>query len=189
MKILKNNFVLKFVVTLFLVGLLIGLLTYINFKPDLSPYLNVFKENLSNTHQNTFLLNIVFISGIFILSLSVIGLPIICFYIFYEGLATGYTFATFIVAYGIKGALFYLLYFLLIKVIYLVLIIYFSTMAIRFIHKLIISIINKKNELLYSVIKYHFLRYLIILVINIINSCFIYFFSNRIIGMFSTLIK
>lgn len=189
MKILKNNFVLKFVVTLFLVGLLIGLLTYINFKPDLSSYLSVFKDNLVDTHQNTFLLNIIFISGIFILSLSIIGLPVICFYLFYEGLAVGYTFGTFIVLYGIKGALFYLLYFLLIKGIYLILVIYFSTTSIKFIHRLITSIINKNNESLYNVIKYHFLRYIIILIITILNSCLIYFISGKIINLFAPLIK
>lgn len=189
MKILKNNFVLKFVVILFLVGLLIGLLTYINLKPDLSAYFNTFKDNLSNTHQNIFLLNLIVISAIFVLSISIIGLPVICFYIFYEGLAIGYTFGVFIVLYGIKGALFYLLYFLIVKFISILLILYFSFMSIRFIHKLIISIVNKKSDVLYNVIKYHFFRYIIIFIITLINSGFIYFFANRIVKLFTSLIK
>lgn len=46
MKLFKNNFVVKFVLALFIVGFILGILIYFNYKPDLSSYLNSFTNKL-----------------------------------------------------------------------------------------------------------------------------------------------
>ena len=91
MKYFKNNFLVKFVGALFLIGIIIGFLFYFTYKPDLSSSIDSFKSLISTTNQNTFISNIILISAIFILSISIVGLPALVFYIFYEGLSIGFT--------------------------------------------------------------------------------------------------
>lgn len=189
MKLLKNNFLVKFVVTLFFIGVVVGLLFYFAYKPDLSGNLEVFKELITSTHQNTFLSSIVIISAIFVLSISVFGLPAIIFYIFYEGLSIGYTFATFIWVYHIKGGLFYLLFILTSKLVFVLLVMYFVIISVRYIKKFLDHFFSKNREELYKTIVFHFYRFVIVLGITIINSLLIFFFSNKILLLVMGLIE
>lgn len=188
MKIFKNNFVVRFILVLFLFGISIGLLAYFSFHPDVLDYLNDFKSSIVLNHNNTFLISILIISSIFLLSLTVFGFPIVLAYLFYEGFSLGYTMGVFISYYGIKGFIFYLLFYVLIKLVLILLMFYFVFISIKFMYNLISSIINKDKERIYKYIYYHFIRYVIVLGIVLVNSSLIYFFSNRIISLFVGLI-
>lgn len=188
MKFLKNNFIVKFVVTLFFIGVLVGFVFYLAYKPDLSGYIGEFKNLLASTHQNTFLSSIVLISAIFVLSVSIVGLPAILFYVFYEGLAIGYTFAAFLWLYHLKGGLFYLLFVVTSKLIYLAIMIYFVILSIRYISKFLDSFFSKNREELYKTIVYHFYRFTIVLAVIIVNSIAIYFISNKLLETFINLL-
>lgn len=188
MKLLKNNFLVKFVVTLFFIGLVIGLGFYFAYKPDLSGSLETFKNLVATTHQNTFLSSIVLISAIFVLSISVLGLPAILFYVFYEGLSIGYTFASFIWIYHMKGAIFYFLFFLTSKLLYIIIMFYFVILSIKYIQKFLDNFFSKNREELYKTIVYHFYRFVIVLGAVIVNSLAIYLLSNKIISTFLSLI-
>lgn len=184
----KNNFIVKFVVTLFLIGIIIGFLSYFFFKPDLKEHLESFKDLLLTTKQNTFLSSTILISAIFVLSISIIGAPVIAFYLFYEGLSIGFTFGLFLAFYNIKGLLFYILFLLSSKIIYLLIIGYFIIFSLRYIVRFIDAIINKNREELYKTIVFHFYRYLMVLGAILINCTLIYFLSNRLIMFFIDLI-
>ena len=188
MKFLKNNFLVKFVVTLFFIGLIIGIGYHLTFRPNLGDTLEIFKEMILGTHQNTFLTSIVVISAIFILSLSVIGMPVILFYVFYEGVSIGYTLIAFILTYHFKGAVFYLLFFIISKLIFLVLVGYFSIMSLRYIATFLDHFFSKNKSELYKTIVYHFYRFAIVLGIAIINCGLIYLFANKLIRLFINLI-
>lgn len=188
MKYFKNNFLVKFVGALFLIGIIIGFLFYFTYKPDLSSSIDSFKTLISTTNQNTFISNIILISAIFILSISIVGLPALVFYIFYEGLSIGFTLGLFMAAFHAKGLIFYLLFFIVSKLIYTAIMLYFSIISIRYIIKFVECIINKNREELYRTIVYHFYRFIIILVIVIVNSSLIYFLSNKILSLFINLI-
>lgn len=188
MKNIKNSFLVKFVVTLFLIGILVGILFFFSYKPDLSGTLSDFKNLLETTRQNTFFPNIVFISGIFILSVSLIGFPAILFYLFYEAASIGFAIGLFLFNYELKGLLFYLLFFIASKLIYTVIMIYFSIISLRFVVKMIEALTTKNKEEFYRVIVYHFYRFVIVLIIIILNSGMIYLFANKIIGLFINLI-
>lgn len=189
MKIFKNNFLVKFVGALFLIGIIIGCLFYFTYKPDLSSNLESFKDLIVTTHQNTFISNIVLISAIFVLSVSIVGLPALIFYIFYEGLSIGFTIGLFASAFHVKGLIFYLLFFIVSKLLYTVIMLYFSIISMKYIVKFIDSVINKNREELYKTIVYHFYRFIIILIIVIVNSTLIYFLGNKIIGLFINIIN
>ena len=183
MKFFKNNFAVKFIVTLFLISLILGFLFYLAYKPDLLSYIDDFKSLITTNHQNVFLLNLGIISLIFILSLSIIGVPGIIFYIFYEGFSIGYTFGVFLVTFKLKGMLFYFLFILISKFLYIILMLYFSIMCLRFTYKLIDIFITKKREELYKTITYHFYRFIIIVLILVVNSVVIYFGANSILKL------
>lgn len=189
MKNFKNNFIVKFVVTLFLIGIIIGFLFYFFYKPDLMSYLDSLKSLIQTSHQNTFLSSIVIVSMIFILSISVLGLPILAFYIFYEGLSIGFTLALFLGVYSIKGAFFYLAYLLFSKLLFLVIMLYFSIVSMRYTVKFIDAVVSKSRENLYNTIVYHFYRYLIVLIAVIINSAIVYFLANKVISLLIHLIS
>jgi stage II sporulation protein M len=184
MKFFKNNFVVKFIIVLFLISIIFGLIAYFSYKPDLAGYLEDFKTNISSTNQNVFLLNLGLLALMFVLSISIIGIPLILFYIFYEGFSAGFTVGVFISIYKLKGLLFYLLFFLVSKLIFILLTLYFSIMCIRFSYHLIDAIIHKNKESLYRYLTNHFYRFTLLVVITLINSTIIYFFSNNILEHF-----
>ncbi len=188
MKFLKNMFLVKFVVALFLVGILGGLLFELALKPDLANELATFKELITSSHQNTFLSSMITLSMIFVLSISVIGLPIILFYIFYEGLSLGFTLGAFIYFYHLKGAFFYLLFVIFSKVIYFVLLLYFAVISLRYIAKFLDTFFSKNREELYKTIVFHFYRFLAVLLLSLANSTLIYFLSNLILKLFINLL-
>lgn len=189
MKYFKNNFLVKFVGALFLIGIIIGFLFYFTYKPDLSSNLDSFKTLITTTHQNTFMSNIVLISAIFVLSISIVGLPALVFYIFYEGLSIGFTLGLFLSAYQIKGLIFYLLFFIVSKLLYILIMLYFSVISLKYIVKFVDCILSKNRENLYKTIVYHFYRFIIVLLVVIVNSTLIYFLSNKIIGLFINIIN
>lgn len=188
MKNLKNSFIVKFVGSLFLISVLIGIIFFFTYKPDLGTSLNDFKNLIDVTRQNTFLSNIISISSIFILSASIIGAPIIVLYIFYEGLSIGFTLAVFLFNYKIKGLIFYCLFFFISKFLFTIITLYFAVLSIKFVIKVLDSLVSKNKEEFYKTIVYQFYRFLIVILFVLVNSAIVYFFSNKIISLFINLI-
>lgn len=188
MKKLKNNSIIRFIVVLFLFGLCIGIVSYYSNKLDLSNYLLEFKNYVVNNHNNVFLLDIIVISSIFLLSLIVVGYPLVLTYVIYEGLSFGYTLCVFFNYYGFKGILFYFLFYLLIKLVFIIVILYQAYIGFKYARIVVKAIIDKNINSIYKSLFMHFIRYLIVLVIVIINSALIYFLSNKIISLFISLI-
>lgn len=186
---IKNCSLVRFVIALFLFGLTIGIVVYFSFKPNLTEYINNFKNLIVSSPNNTFLLNVIIISSIFLLSLLIVGTPLIVFFIFYEGLSIGYTLSVFISFFGFKGALFYLLFFIVVNLIFVVLSIFFSIQSLNFSYKLVKNIIAKNIDKVYKMLIEHVLRYGIIVSICIINSLLTYLLSNKLISLFIGLIS
>ena len=188
MKFLKNNFVVKFTISLFLVSITVGILAFFAFKPELTNQIENFKNLILTTNQNVFLIDIGIITMIFIASISIIGLPLIIFYIFYEGMSIGFTAGAFIYTFKIKGFGFYLLFLMATKLIFLLLIFYFIIVSIRFTYKIIGALIYKNKENLYDTVINQFARFVIILILIILNSSMIYFLTNKFLTIFIDLI-
>lgn len=183
LKNLKNSSLVKFVIALFVVGVLTGFIFYLIYKPDITGYILNFKDLIINSHHNTYIYNILVVSSIFVLSISVIGIPIMIFYIFYEGMSIGFTFALFISINSFKGLLFYSIFFILTKVVFILVILYFSIIALRYVAKFLDSVISKNREELYKTIVFHFYRFVIIFLIILMNSTLIYLFANKILAL------
>ncbi len=189
MKKLKNNFIVKVVVSLFIISVIIGLLTFLFYRPDLSLYFDEFIKEVSNSNQNVFLLNLGVLSLIFMASIIIIGVPVAYLYIFYEGFSIGFTIGVFVLTKGIKGLLFYLIFLFISKLIYIMIVLYFIIVSTRFSKNLIYYLIKKKRDDLFNSIILHFYRFLIVIIISLINSTLIYFFANKVLVLVLNLIR
>jgi len=182
MKILKNNFLVKFIITLFLIGFIFGFLYFITIKPEVTSLIEGFKETINSSRQNTYLLSLGIICIIFFLSVSVLGLPIIFFINFYAGLSLGYTLCAFISFANLKGFFFYLIFIFLSKLIFLVVLMYFIYTSVQFTYSLVMKFIKKDQSGFYYLIIGHFYRFLIVLGAVLVNSSLIYLFTNKILS-------
>ncbi len=160
----ENNFILKycrnnrvsfmFLMILFILGICLGGIYYRNTisTDELSKYVeNLFEEFNEKSETKTYntlkenLINNVSIMLLFwILGASIVGVPILLFYIIYKGFSLSFTLSTIISTFGfLKGNLtnFLMLFFsnfILINVIFVA-----TTSAIR----LVINILQKKKEM------------------------------------------
>src|SRR5574344_2191955 len=105
----NKNFI-KFLVLLIVMGILVGIFLYLNENDLIKTSINSQISNLNNliktTHQNNILSHLIIISALIILSFTVIGLPIILFYFFYEGVSLGFLISALIKYKGLNGLLF-----------------------------------------------------------------------------------
>ena len=177
------------VVYLFFISVFFGLLYFLINKPDLSSSINILIDSIKNNNQNIILLNIGIISFLFLSSIVIIPFPFVYLYIFLEGFSIGFTFGLFIINKGINGLLFYIVFLLLCKFIYIILLLYFSIMCNKYIKNIIDNIIRKNREGVYNAIINNIYRYIIVITLITINSIFIYFYSNKLLLHLIPLIK
>ncbi len=181
-----------FIVTLIVLGILFGII-YFMVQNDLNKTLIVEKmmglENtIKTTHQNMLLPHLITIIALVFLSYSIIGVPLILFYLFYECTSLGFLIASFYSAFKIKGILFGLLFILISKVIYILCLIYISYIALKITKKLLRVLIFKENDSLYLHLKNLFLKLGITVCVIVLYDLFLYFFANKILSLFLSLL-
>lgn len=174
----KNKNLLLFLIGISIIGLISGsiFLTIIN-KSDqqlVKEYIEKFiigidqnKLNYLEALKNTLLSNLAFILVIWILGLTVLGIPLTIFIYFTKSFILGFSISSFVLQYGIKGCLISIIYIipsLLNLVIYTILMIF----AIHFSKKLLYMTVKKKEIHLKETIG----RYITFLVVAIILMIF-----------------
>lgn len=173
--IIVNKKMIVFFGTLIITGIVAGSLFGIiikgNDKSLVSEYINTFFNNINNnginyvtSFINSIISNSIFILIIWILGISIIGCPITIFMYFSKAFSLGFTIASLIVNYNIKGVLYAIIYIIPSQIFfilgYTLLMIYSVSLSL----KLCISIIKKKS----IDFKYIMNRYLIVLLITCI---------------------
>lgn len=183
MKLIKKNVQVKFMLTLFILGIILGILLYIIFGYNGTNYIEMINDNIGVIRTNIMLTSLLEISTVFILSLLVIGMFIVPFITFYEGVSIGFTMWAFISIYGIKGLLFYILLFIIVKLVYMIILLYFSSTSLNYSYKFIrLFYFKDKEKLTSNIVKYVF-RFIIVLLIALFNSSIIYFASYRLVKL------
>lgn len=135
-------------------------------KDYIESYMNTIKNhdiNYLDQFKNIFLDNLSFIIIVWLLGMSVIGIPINLFYYFLKSFVLGFTIVSFILTYKIKGCLYALLYVIphnLINIFIFSILIYYT---INFSLTLIYGITKKKSINFKTIIN----KYLYILFISI----------------------
>ncbi len=187
-RIKEKNTAKVFIITLLVLGILFGII-YFSMQSDVNKSLITQKmlglENtIKTSSQNMILPHLIIIIALVFLSYSIIGVPLILFYLFYECTSIGFLLAAFYNSFKFKGILFGLIYTFICKLIFILCLIYISYIALKITKKLLRILIFKENDSLYAHLKNLFLKLGIALGVIIIYDLFLYFFANKILTLF-----
>ncbi len=182
-----------FIITLIIIGIIFGIM-YFYMQEDLSKTLIYDKlANISSiikdSNQKMIVVHLITIVILLFLSYSIIGMPLILFYLFYECTSLGFLIASFYASFSIKGVIFALIYILISKAIYIICLVYICYIALKITKKLLRVLLLKEQESLYTLLKNLFLKLGIALVVIIIYDLFLYFGANKILSFFLFLLK
>jgi stage II sporulation protein M len=199
-EVIKDKKIYLFLFIILIIGIITGSL-FINILNTedktlvINEITNFFKQIKSNdinytiALKNSFSSNLLYIILIWLLGISIIGIPIIVFIVFIKGFIIGFSVSSIILQYkfwGILGAITYIFPHVIINTLIILLL---SCYALYFSFYLFWAIIKKRNINFKDIInKYSYLM-LISIILIIITSLIEVFVSPYIIKLFLTFIK
>lgn len=199
--IYSRKTVILVVFIVFILGLLFGSL-YItildndNKKIILDSVKNYFNSYNSITFssrleifKNSFTKNLLYFITMWLLGLSIIGVPIIIFMIFLKSFISGFSIASIFACYKFKGLVGILIYILPSNVIMLILSIFLGIYSVNLSIKLGTNAFTKKNLNFGAFMGKYFFVLLMIVLICIILSLFDAFIAPYLYNLFTNLIK
>ncbi|MGN1322461.1 MAG: stage II sporulation protein M [Bacilli bacterium] len=180
----SNRSIIKFLLMLFITSILVGIYLYLSkeklIRESINTELIKMINNLDITRQNNILNHLLIMIVLSVLSLTIIGLPIILIYFLYEGVSIGFLLSSFINYSPIKGMLFGTIFIIISKIIYITILIYLLTNTLKYTKNFLKRLKTTKNELIINqVIKISFCT-----TITLINDIILYFIGNKIITIF-----
>ena len=188
----RNSKVFKFIITLIILGLISGIILYLNLSKEtkeiiVNTLVNL-NKNLTTTKQNNIIYHLFIISIFILISLTLILYPLTFFYLFYEILSFGFILSYYFSNFGIGGTIYSLIYFLLNKAFFLLILIYVSIVSYNLITKIIKALMKKDNISVRELYQNFFLKILISSLFILIIDIIIYFFGNKILSLFQFLL-
>lgn len=114
---------------------------------------------------NNLIVNIMYIFAIWILGISIIGLPIVIFILFFKSFLLSFTISSFIMKYKLKGILLGIIYNMPHQIINLIVYMYLGVYSIKLSSCIIEAIVYKKSINFKSITN----RYILVLVISIVT--------------------
>ena len=146
------------------------------------------KFNFVGTLKNTVISNFLFSLIIWVIGISVIGVLIVIFIIFYKSFTLGFTISSIIYTYSIKGTLLALIYVFPHMIINLLVLLYLSSYSIKLSIILIKSILKKDNLNFKAFINNYSKVFLISMLFLIATSLYESFISPIILRYFAQLL-
>ena len=187
--IMKHKNYLLFVVIVIAIGILVGILYYQFLNQSMKDSVITTLKTYQSFNYNNTLKDLIIMSLLLITSFFVIGFPFGIFYLFYEGISLGFLLNIFYVTYKFKGIIYFLLHFLVNKLLILILLIFFIKRIINIsrytIGYLVYRHDNAIKEKIFNNFKKSLYTIMIVLVINII----LYFISPVIFNNLKFLLK
>ena len=178
-----------------LIILIIGIITGIVFvimldeatKEILFLNINEFLQNFSNTNINSGLMHLVILSSLLILSIFLVGGPLLIFYMFYNGFSIGFVVSSITYIFGIKGMLYGSIYILISRLVYIIVLIIFNVNLFKIIKCNMDSLVYKKGNK--ESLSVFYKRSIVFIGIILINDVILYFGGGKLINLFNFLIK
>ncbi len=184
----EHKYIYLLLSLILLIGIIVGIIYYFKQSSSTINILNTEISNYKNILENIKTTNILFHLGIIIiitlLSFTIIGYPFILFYLFYEGMAVGFLVTSFIKVYSLGGFIYSLIFIVISKFIYLIIIIYLANNSFNLTKKVFGIITNKNKEAINNTLKLNFFRLIIAITITIINDLLIYYLGLKILKLF-----
>lgn len=173
-----NKKMIVFLLGLLISGIITGSILFIFLsKNDLSivkDYILDYFNHLNTINLNDYIFsslisNVILVFSIWILGISMIGLPVILFIYFLKSFILGFTVATFISVFSFKGILISLI-FIIFQIVLFSILIYLTSFAVNFSLKLFKTVIRRENFDFKSAINFYFKVLLLSLIVIIIYS-------------------
>ena len=146
------------------------------------------KFNFVGTLKNTLISNFLFSFIIWVIGISVVGLLIVIFIIFYKSFTLGFTISSIIYTYSIKGTFLAFIYVFPHLVINLLILLYLSSYSIKLSIILIKSILKKDNLNFKAFINNYSKVFLISIIFLIVTSLYESFIAPIILRYFAQLL-
>lgn len=179
----------------FSIILVIGIITGVVFvimldeatKEILFLNINEFLQNFSNMSINSGIIHLIMLSSLLILSVFLIGGPLVLFFMFYNGFSIGFIISSLTCIFGIKGILYGVIYVIISKLVYVVLLILFSVNLFKIVKCIIDLIVYKKSnkESIIIFIK----RSVVFIGMILLNDIILLFCGGKLVNLFNFLIK
>lgn len=180
MKFKRNKKLLLFFLGLALIGVLSGSLFFLFMndidqslvKDYIESFINTINEDkliYFDTFKNTFLSNLLYSFFIFVLGISIVGLPIILFCYFIKSFIIGFSLSSFVFTYGIKGSLFSVIYFIP-NLFYFIVYTILSLFAIKVSILLFSNVFSKREISLKDITSKYVTYYVLVIAFIFLNS-------------------
>ena len=184
----SNKYKLIFIGVLFLIGIFFGIIIFFKqpniIKENISLQLELFTQVITSNRVNQLLYHLIILIILFILNFTVIGFLGTIFYLFYEGCSFGFSVAIFTYKYKLSGLLFSILFNIVTKFCFLLLLMYVSYKGITVIKRVIGSIVLKQNDITYLFIKRNLTVLSIIISISLISDILLYAVGSKVVQLF-----
>lgn len=183
----RKKYLFLFMGILTLIGTLVGL--YLSFKN-----INILKDNVyyyinnrQNLQFNYIYIHFFFLVISFIGSFFIMGLPLLCTLIFYQGLSLGFLLGIFSLTLSIKGFVYAIIFFTVTQLFYLIILYFFFIKCFNITRKTIGKIIYKTNPTNYLVSMTKSCGLLILL--QTLYDFFLLLFNKPILNVFAFLLE
>lgn len=183
----RKKYLFLFMGILTLIGTLVGL--YLSFKN-----INILKDNVyyyinnrQNLQFNYIYIHFFFLVISFIGSFFIMGLPLLCTLIFYQGLSLGFLLGIFSLTLSIKGFVYAIIFFTVTQLFYLIILYFFFIKCFNITRKTIGKIIYKTNPTNYLVSMTKSCGLLILL--QTLYDFFSLLFNKPILNVFAFLLE
>lgn len=188
----RKSTAFKFFATIFILGIIIGVILYLNLdtntKSSITKNITNLVENLNNTKQNNIIFHLSIIALLVLSSLTILLYPINIFYLFYESLCLGFILASYTKINGLSGLLYGIIYILLNKALFLLILIYLNIISYKIIKKIINALRGKDNISVRELYLNYFSKIIICIIALLILDILIYFFGNKLLSLFKFLL-
>lgn len=174
----KNKKYLVFMVSIVLIGLIVGIIYYYIQSSNVKNNIINIISTYDSFKYNAIIKDLIIMSLLLISSFFIIGLPLSLFYIFYEGFSIGFLLSLFFASFKIKGVIYLLLFLLFNKIIIFILMFFFIQKIINIARYMIGYIIYKKEGLIKEKIIKNFISSLSYIIIVFFLNIFLYFLSS-----------
>lgn len=191
----RNKKMLFFLSGLAIIGVIAGSLFFlflrqtdqILIKDYIENFINTINEgklDYFDTFKNSLFSNLLYSFTIFVLGISIVGLPLLLFLYFIKSFIIGFSLSSFVFTYGIKGSLFSVIYFIpnfIIFIFYTILVVF----AIKISILLFYNVFSKKEVSLKDItskyITYYLLLLIVILLTSLLETFFVPFVLKKLI--------
>jgi len=178
----KNS--LKFIFFLAVMGLIVGVLLYFKsgteVKTGIINKLSNLTTTIYSTNQNNIIFHLSVLSILLMLSLIVIGVPLILFYYFYEFVSIGYLLSALFDYKKFSGLLFGSIFVIINKILFLLFLTYFLLNSIRYGKRILKNFKASKSDIIIN----QLYKGLFVIGLTLLNDIILYFVGNKLLSIF-----